>query len=55
MLDVLTQLFKFMIVYRKFWMAPIIIGLLVLGGDFWDKLRSLFVHGARARFPEAAG
>jgi hypothetical protein len=29
--------------------------LLVLGGDFWDKLRSLFVHGARARFPEAVG
>ncbi len=27
----------------------------VLGGDFWDKIRSLFVHGARARFPEARG
>lgn len=26
--------------------------LFVLGGDFWDKLRSLFVHGAKARFPE---
>ena len=25
--------------------------LLVLGGDFWDKLRALFVHGARAVFP----
>jgi hypothetical protein len=25
--------------------------LFVLGGDFWDKLRSLFVHGARAVFP----
>ena len=25
--------------------------LLVLGGDFWDKLRSLFVHGAKAVFP----
>ena len=24
---------------------------LVLGGDFWDKLRALFVHGARAVFP----
>jgi hypothetical protein len=23
----------------------------VLGGEFWDKLRSLFVHGARAVFP----
>lgn len=26
--------------------------LLVLGGDFWDKLRSLFVFGARATFPK---
>ena len=25
--------------------------LFVLGGDFWDKLRSLFVHGAKAAFP----
>jgi hypothetical protein len=25
---------------------------LVLGGDFWDKLRALFVHGARAVLPE---
>ena len=32
MLDVLTQLYKFMIVHRKFWMAPIVLGLIVLGG-----------------------
>jgi len=25
--------------------------LFVLGGDFWDKLRSLFVRGAKAVFP----
>ena len=25
--------------------------LFVLGGDFWDKLRSLFIHGASAKFP----
>jgi hypothetical protein len=24
----------------------------VLGGDFWDKVRALFVHGARAVFPQ---
>ena len=24
----------------------------VLGGDFWDKVRALFVHGARVVFPE---
>ncbi len=23
----------------------------VLGGDFWDKVRSLFEHGAKAQFP----
>jgi hypothetical protein len=23
----------------------------VLGGDFWDKLRALFVHGAKAHYP----
>ena len=26
-------------------------GLMVLGGDFWDKLRSLFIHSARAEIP----
>ena len=29
--------------------------LFVLGGNFWDKIRSLFVHGATARFPGASG
>ena len=23
----------------------------MLGGDFWDKLRSLFIYGAKAIFP----
>ncbi len=32
MLSVLSQLFKFMKVYRKFWLAPIILGILALGG-----------------------
>ena len=27
----------------------LVASLLVLGGDFWDKLRSLFLHDARAR------
>jgi len=31
MLSLFSQLFKFMRVYRKFWMAPLIIGLLALG------------------------
>ncbi|GMR25099.1 MAG: transporter suffix domain-containing protein [Ignavibacteria bacterium] len=30
----------------------LITSLFVLGGDFWDKLRSLFIHGAKAFFPE---
>ena len=29
--------------------------LFVLGGDFWDKLRALFIHGAKAVFPKATG
>ena len=29
--------------------------LFVLGGDFWDKLRALFVHGARAVLPSTKG
>jgi hypothetical protein len=30
-------------------------GLFVLGGDFWDKVRALFIHGAKAVFPKTAG
>ena len=26
-------------------------GLFVLGGNFWDKVRALFIHGAKAHFP----
>jgi hypothetical protein len=29
------------------------LSLFVLGGDFWDKLRALFVRDARVIFPEA--
>jgi hypothetical protein len=29
-------------------------GLFVLGGDFWDKLRSLFIHGAYVVIPGKA-
>ena len=31
-----------------------IVSLFVLGGDFWDKLKSLFVFDARAHFPSDA-
>ena len=27
----------------------------VLGGDFWDKVRALFIRGAKAVFPETTG
>lgn len=30
----------------------LVTSLFVLGGDFWDKLRSLFIHDAAARLPE---
>ena len=29
----------------------LITSLIILGGEFWDKLRSLFVYGAKAVFP----
>lgn len=32
--------------------AMFLVSLFVLGGDFWDKLRALFVRDARAVFPE---
>lgn len=32
MISLVSQIFKFMRVYRKFWMAPIILGLIALGG-----------------------
>lgn len=31
MIELLKQIAKFMAVYRKFWLIPIIIGLLILG------------------------
>ena len=32
MLSLFSQIIKFMRVYKKFWMAPIILGLIALGG-----------------------
>ena len=32
-----------------------LVSLFVLGGDFWDKLQALFVHGAKAVYPERSG
>jgi hypothetical protein len=29
--------------------------LFVLGGDFWDKLRALFIGGAKVVFPKTTG
>jgi hypothetical protein len=31
----------------------ILVSLFVLGGDFWDKLRALFIYGARVQIPTA--
>jgi hypothetical protein len=33
----------------------LLVSLFVLGGDFWDKLRALFIGGAKAVFPETTG
>lgn len=40
-----------MLVRAIIWNSLIIIGFLVLGGDFWDKFRALFHHRAKAVFP----
>ncbi len=32
MLSVFIQILRFMRVYRKFWMAPILLGIIALGG-----------------------
>jgi hypothetical protein len=42
LLDLIAQLFKFMRVYRKFWMAPVIFGLIVLGGLLVAAQSSVF-------------
>lgn len=31
--------------------AALILSIFILGGDFWDKLRALYVHGATVQFP----
>ena len=31
MFELLSQLFKFMKVYQKFWLAPVMLGLIALG------------------------
>jgi hypothetical protein len=33
----------------------LLVSLFVLGGDFWDKLRALFIGGAKAVFPKTNG
>ncbi len=33
------------------WRFRLGVGFFVLGGDFWDKLRAIFSHKAKASFP----
>lgn len=33
----------------------LLVSLIVLGGDFWDKLRALFIRGAKVVFPKTTG
>jgi hypothetical protein len=39
--------------YEKAADALLVLSLFVLGGDFWDKFRALFVRQAKAQFPAA--
>lgn len=34
------------------WDIMLLASFFVLGGEFWDKLRALYVHGARVIFPD---
>jgi hypothetical protein len=36
------------------WDVMLIASFFVLGGEFWDKFRALFIHGANATFPPKA-
>jgi hypothetical protein len=40
--ELLSQLFKFMKVYRKFWLAPVLLGLIALGGLLIAAQSSVF-------------
>ena len=42
MFELLSQLFKFMRVYRKFWLAPVMLGLIALGGLLIAAQSSVF-------------
>ncbi len=41
------------IVYALSGDVMLLVSFFVLGGDFWDKIRALFVHSAKAHFPRA--
>ena len=41
--------------YRIIGDLLLLVSLFVLGGDFWDKLRALFIQGAKAVFPKTTG
>lgn len=36
------------------WDVMLVASFFVLGGDFWDKLRALYIHGAKATFADKA-
>ena len=66
---ILPLLFSFIVPYAKHFITGLelqslvyniagdillLVSLFVLGGDFWDKLRSLFIHDAYAVIPSQA-
>ena len=54
MLSVFHQLIRFMRVYRKFWMAPIIFGLIALGGFALRTTFAIFAFLIAGTFAGAA-
>jgi len=47
-----SQIFYVRVILNISFDVIFIVSLFVLGGDFWDKLKALFIFSARASFPE---
>ena len=50
--EIITDSFYARLTFNIFIDVIFVGSLFVLGGDFWDKLKALFVFSARANFPE---
>jgi len=54
-LEVMPELTKHPLIVAISGDVTLIVGLCVMGGQAWDKLRSLFVYNVQVTFPSTAG